>query len=74
MMNARQKAHVVAHIEDAVTRGATVRCGGTAERGGNFAAPTVLTGGTDDMAVAREERFGPTACVTRAVTRACITR
>ena len=80
MVNARQKAHVLAQIEDAVSHGATVRCGGTAERGGNFVAPTVLTGVTDDMSVARKETFGPWACVTRfadpeeALTRANATR
>ena len=80
MVNARQKAHVMAHIEDAVARGATVRCGGAAELGGNFVAPTVLTGVTDDMAVARQETFGPVASVTRftdaeeALTRANATR
>jgi acyl-CoA reductase-like NAD-dependent aldehyde dehydrogenase len=65
MVNARQKKHVLALIEEAVARGATLRCGGTEERGGNFVAPTVLTEVTDDMAVAREETFGPVACVTR---------
>jgi succinate-semialdehyde dehydrogenase/glutarate-semialdehyde dehydrogenase len=51
---------VESHIEDAVAKGATVVKGGT--RGtGRFFAPTVLTGVTPAMAVAREETFGPVA-------------
>ena len=51
---------VESHIQDAVAKGATVVKGG--QRGpGRFFAPTVLTGVTPAMAVAREETFGPVA-------------
>jgi succinate-semialdehyde dehydrogenase/glutarate-semialdehyde dehydrogenase len=53
---------VESHINDAVAKGATVIAGGTrAPAGGRFFAPTVITGATPDMAVAREETFGPVA-------------
>jgi aldehyde dehydrogenase (NAD+) len=49
------------HLEDAVDRGATVRCGGTFEThgGGDWLRPTVLTDVDHSMAVATEETFGP---------------
>lgn len=50
------------HISDAVSKGASIALGGKQdERGGLFFQPTVLTGVTKDMAVAREETFGPVA-------------
>ena len=53
---------VVRHVDDAVAKGATVATGGRAT-GGLHYAPTVLTGVTDDMALMREETFGPVAPV-----------
>ena len=51
---------VESHIQDAVSKGATVIKGG--RRGaGRFFPPTVLTGMTPGMAIAREETFGPVA-------------
>jgi succinate-semialdehyde dehydrogenase/glutarate-semialdehyde dehydrogenase len=51
---------VESHIQDAVAKGATIVRGG--KRGaGRFFAPTVLTGVTREMVVAREETFGPVA-------------
>ncbi|MGE5451228.1 MAG: NAD-dependent succinate-semialdehyde dehydrogenase [Acidobacteriota bacterium] len=53
-------------VADAMTRGAKVALGGTRhERGGNFYAPTVLTDVTPEMAVARDEIFGPVAPIFR---------
>jgi succinate-semialdehyde dehydrogenase/glutarate-semialdehyde dehydrogenase len=53
---------VESHIRDAVSKGAVVAKGGRRhEAGGRFFTPTVLTGVTPDMAVAREETFGPVA-------------
>ncbi|NWG71595.1 MAG: NAD-dependent succinate-semialdehyde dehydrogenase [Parvularculaceae bacterium] len=50
------------HIEDARRKGAEVIAGGKRHgRGLTFFEPTVLTGVTPDMAVAREETFGPLA-------------
>ncbi|MDQ5903014.1 MAG: succinate-semialdehyde dehydrogenase / glutarate-semialdehyde dehydrogenase, partial [Pseudomonadota bacterium] len=53
---------VEAHIADAVAKGARVLTGGKRHaRGGNFFEPTVLSGVTREMRVAREETFGPVA-------------
>ncbi len=53
---------VEAHIKDAVSKGATIMTGGARHPlGGRFFTPTVLTGVTPDMVVAREETFGPVA-------------
>jgi succinate-semialdehyde dehydrogenase / glutarate-semialdehyde dehydrogenase len=53
---------VEAHIADALAKGARVLIGGHRhELGGNFFQPTVLADVTSDMAVAREETFGPVA-------------
>ena len=50
------------HVADAVAKGAKVIIGGEPDpHGGNFYTPTVLTGVTTDMKVAREETFGPVA-------------
>ena len=50
------------HIKDATSKGATIAVGGARhEKGGTFFQPTLLTGVTSDMAVAREETFGPLA-------------
>jgi succinate-semialdehyde dehydrogenase/glutarate-semialdehyde dehydrogenase len=58
--NAVQK--VSAHIADAVAKGARILVGGkTHALGGTFFEPTVLSGVTADMQVAREETFGPVA-------------
>ncbi|HEX5557360.1 MAG TPA: aldehyde dehydrogenase family protein [Gaiellales bacterium] len=48
-----------AHIEDAVANGAEVVIGGTSN--GMYHDPTVLTGVTNTMRIAREETFGPVA-------------
>ena len=54
------------HIQDAVNGGATVVAGGSRhELGGTFFEPTVVTGVTPAMKVAREETFGPVAPVFR---------
>ncbi len=50
------------HIADAVSKGASVLVGGHRHAlGGTFFEPTILTGVTAEMAVAREETFGPVA-------------
>ncbi len=63
MVNARQRDHVLAQVDSAVAAGAKVVSGGGHQ--GNYVTPTVLTGVEDDMVIAREETFGPVACVTR---------
>ncbi|MEM7058555.1 MAG: NAD-dependent succinate-semialdehyde dehydrogenase [Pseudomonadota bacterium] len=50
------------HIADATSHGAKVTLGGSRHAlGGTFFEPTILTGVTQAMAVAREETFGPVA-------------
>jgi succinate-semialdehyde dehydrogenase/glutarate-semialdehyde dehydrogenase len=62
LIDERALAKVEAHVADAVAQGATVACGGRRHSlGGNFYEPTVLTGVTPGMRVAREETFGPVA-------------
>ncbi len=53
-------------VDDAVSRGAVVECGGRippAHNTGWFYEPTILTGVTADMAVMHEETFGPVASI-----------
>jgi succinate-semialdehyde dehydrogenase/glutarate-semialdehyde dehydrogenase len=53
---------VEAHIADALAKGATLALGGKRHAlGGLFFEPTLLTGVTSEMRVAREETFGPVA-------------
>ncbi|MBO9468230.1 NAD-dependent succinate-semialdehyde dehydrogenase [Tropicibacter sp. R15_0] len=50
------------HVADATSKGAQVILGGKSHAlGGTFYEPTILTGVTNDMAVATEETFGPVA-------------
>jgi succinate-semialdehyde dehydrogenase/glutarate-semialdehyde dehydrogenase len=53
---------VESHIADALSKGARIVVGGARHAmGGTFFEPTVLADVTSDMAVAREETFGPVA-------------
>ena len=55
-------AKVEEHIADALSKGAHIMLGGRRhELGGTFFQPTILTQVTPEMAVAREETFGPVA-------------
>jgi succinate-semialdehyde dehydrogenase/glutarate-semialdehyde dehydrogenase len=60
LINEAGLAKVREHVEDAVSKGASVSTGGKSHAlGGNFFEPTVLTDVTPNMTVAREETFGP---------------
>ncbi|MDP1911276.1 MAG: aldehyde dehydrogenase family protein, partial [Hyphomicrobium sp.] len=62
LINAAAIKKVEEHVADAVAHGAEVVTGGKPSKlGGNFYEPTVLTGVTPQMKVAREETFGPVA-------------
>ena len=62
LIDSKALAKVEEHIEDALSKGAKVAFGGKRHAlGGSFFEPTVLTGVTSSMAVAREETFGPVA-------------
>jgi acyl-CoA reductase-like NAD-dependent aldehyde dehydrogenase len=64
LIDEAQRAVVEAHVQDALGRGATLRAGGDPGDGPGFHyPPTVLEGCTADMAVIREETFGPVAAV-----------
>ncbi len=62
LIDANAIAKVEEHIADAVSKGASVALGGKRHAlGGTFFEPTILTGVTSQMLVAREETFGPIA-------------
>jgi succinate-semialdehyde dehydrogenase/glutarate-semialdehyde dehydrogenase len=66
LIDEKAVAKVREHIEDAVSKGARVVTGGKPHAlGGRFFTPTVLSGVTQQMAIAREETFGPVAPVFR---------
>jgi len=67
MVNPRQSRHVLSQLDSAVASGAKVLAGGSGHHE-NFVTPTVLSGVTDDMAIATDETFGPIACITRVAT------
>ena len=64
----KQAQYVQSLIDDAVSRGATVHVGGKMEmgaKGGQFYPPTVISGITHDMRIAREEVFGPVLAIVK---------
>ncbi len=62
LIDAKAVAKVEEHVADAVAKGASVALGGKRHAlGGTFFEPTILTGVTSGMLVAREETFGPVA-------------
>jgi betaine-aldehyde dehydrogenase len=62
-----QREKVLAYIEKGKAEGARLICGGgipnTISGEGFYVQPTVFADVTDDMAIAREEIFGPVMCV-----------
>jgi len=52
-------------IDDAVSNGATVHCGGqrNSTLNGQFYQPTVISGVTTSMRISQEEVFGPVMCI-----------
>jgi succinate-semialdehyde dehydrogenase/glutarate-semialdehyde dehydrogenase len=78
LVDRRMRDHVHGHVEQAIAAGAKLLTGGEVPAGpGSFYPATVLTHCTDDMAVLREETFGPVAPVAvvgtfdEALERAC---
>ena len=62
MIDTKAVEKVEEHIADAVAKGATVKMGGKRHSlGHSFFEPTILTNVTQNMAVAKEETFGPVA-------------
>jgi len=65
LIDERHRRSVHGQVSDAVAAGAHCLCGGAVPAGpGSFYPATVLAGCTPDMAVMREETFGPVAPVT----------
>ncbi|MDB5972445.1 MAG: putative NAD+-dependent betaine aldehyde dehydrogenase [Hydrocarboniphaga sp.] len=70
VVNRRQQAEVLSHIEGARKSGASLLQGGAPPPGadyvnGCYVAPTVLAGVTRDMPIWRDEVFGPVLAITR---------
>ena len=68
VVDGEQHAKVLEYLQIARDEGATVKCGGgvpddAACSNGFFVEPTILTGVTPDMRIAREEIFGPVLSV-----------
>ncbi len=72
LIHPRHLAKVLSYPDLARSEGATVRCGGARSgavagvpdaAAGNFVQPTLYTGATRDMRIAREEIFGPVLTV-----------
>lgn len=62
LIDAHAVAKVEEHIADARAKGGRVVAGGARHPlGGGWFEPTVIAGATPDMAIAREETFGPVA-------------
>ncbi len=64
LINEAAVTKVESHVEDAISKGAKLLAGGQRHKlGGTFYEPTVLSGVTKEMMVAKEETFGPMAPV-----------
>ncbi|WP_417585708.1 NADP-dependent succinate-semialdehyde dehydrogenase [Nitrincola sp.] len=62
LIDANAVKKVQSHLEDALSKGAKLTTGGNPHAlGGTFFEPTIITGATSDMLIAREETFGPLA-------------
>lgn len=66
LINQQAVDKVTAHIDNAISNGAQVLCGGKSHAlGGSFFEPTVIGEVTPEMDVANEETFGPLAALFR---------
>ena len=64
LIHQRHRDKVTSYFDIAQGEGATLRVGGAAIAGaGEYVAPTLITGATNDMRVAQEEIFGPVLTV-----------
>jgi succinate-semialdehyde dehydrogenase/glutarate-semialdehyde dehydrogenase len=71
LIDAKALDKVEQHVADAVAKGGQIAHGGKRHSlGGTFYQPTIVTGVTQDMLVAREETFGPVAPLFRFETEA----
>src|SRR3954471_13178942 len=67
LISQEQLDTVSEHVDDAVSKGATLLAGGRArpDVGPYFYEPTLLAGVTDDMSLFADETFGPVAALSR---------
>jgi aspartate-semialdehyde dehydrogenase len=64
LMHERAVAKCEAHVADALARGGRLLAGGRRHTlGGSFFAPTLIAEASEEMAIFREETFGPIAAV-----------
>ncbi|MEA2172194.1 MAG: aldehyde dehydrogenase, partial [Solirubrobacteraceae bacterium] len=68
VISARQRDRILQYLEEAREQGATFALGGGVPEGeeftrGHWIEPTIVTGVTNDMTIAREEVFGPVLVV-----------
>jgi succinate-semialdehyde dehydrogenase / glutarate-semialdehyde dehydrogenase len=71
LIDERALAKMRAHLKDALDQGGTLVAGGKQpEQGGTFFEPTIVTGVTQAMKVAREETFAPLAPIIKFRTEA----
>lgn len=62
LIDQRAVEKVHRHLQDAVSKGASILTGGQDHpRGGTFVTPTIVTNASQDMLLAKEETFGPLA-------------
>ncbi|WP_265108363.1 aldehyde dehydrogenase family protein [Halosolutus halophilus] len=64
MVSERIQSKAVEHVDDAIDQGATLETGGDTD--GLFYEPAVVDDVTEEMAIAREETFGPVTPIVRA--------
>ena len=66
LFRASQQAHLAAQLQDAIDKGARILCGGQAIEGkGHYFSPTVVVDVTHEMALMKEESFGPVIGIQR---------
>lgn len=63
IINERQRSNIIAHIQDAVDKGAKLLLGGV-EHPDHFVKPTVFTDVPKDARMQAEETFGPVVSIT----------
>lgn len=68
VVSAEHRAHIERLVDSAITEGAQVLLGGRRPTQppldrGYYVMPTVIAGVTQEMTIAREEVFGPVACI-----------
>lgn len=70
LINSASLDKVIHHVEDALSKGATLMTGGKliTQDGGTFYAPTVISNADPSMVIMKEETFGPVAPIQKVET------